>query len=453
MRRFALLFLVASILFRIAVAQDDESYTAQKATQSGAGSGEQRDADNVPLNMPEGTTRPQVVGTQQPRTETPMSSKIKDALRDMDVAADPTEKEHMREMIDAEQRIEALGRKLEQAARSDSKANDNLPPADAPAYPPKPSMPVRPQPAGSPSNDTADDMETPMSSKVKDALSKMGVASDPAVREQLQEMINAEQKIEALGQDKQEAAASDGKTNSKLPSTDIPANRPKPAEPVDSKPAASPNYDEPVYAEKDGYRDRWYYELTATVAINVFRSMLDQGVPPAPVVQTISTTAKGTPHRIPNEVVIVSETVADADNLQSQLLAQNVTLNRRETLENIGIVISVFVVPSGVPVPDIVELLRQQYPGAWIDENNIYRFLDGTRLYPKQKVQWPSQDAQRCARNLKIGLIDTAVDTTHPALADQQLVTKRFTVAGVDIRPEDHGTALAILLVGSPADP
>jgi hypothetical protein len=461
MRRFAFLFLVASILCRIAVAQDDgmadvkddKSYQAQKATQEGAGGGEQRHADEAPLNMPEGATRPQVVGTQESPTKTPVSLRIKDALSDMDVATNPTATEEMRKTIDAEQKIEALSQLLEQAAQSDSKSNKDLPPANTPVYPPKPSNPVRPKPAAPASYDAPDFPETPVSSKIKDALTTMDVAPDTAVREQVQEMSDAEQKIKALSQKSDQAARSDTRTNGKVPPANSPAYLPNPSTPVRPRPAESPNYETPNYVEKAGYRDRWYYKLTAAVAINVFRSMLDQGVPPAPVVQTISTTAKGAPHRIPNEVVIVSENVAEADNLQSQLLAQNVTLSRRETLENIGIVISVFVVPRDVPVPDIVDLLRKQYPGAWIDENNIYRFLDGTRLYPKQKVQWPSQDTQRCAQNLKIGLIDTAVDTSHPALLGQQLVTKRFAGAGVDVRPENHGTALAILLAGSPADP
>jgi minor extracellular protease Epr len=52
-----------------------------------------------------------------------------------------------------------------------------------------------------------------------------------------------------------------------------------------------------------------------------------------------------------------------------------------------------------------------------------------------------------CEDAISIGIIDTAINTTHPAFAHSQIITKDF--AGEDFdAPRAHGTAVAGLLVG-----
>jgi Subtilase family len=290
-------------------------------------------------------------------------------------------------------------------------------------------------------------------SQVQDALDTMGANPDPNVSKQLDAMRNAEQKLETLRKTDQDAKQSQAPNGASSTQANAPAYPPK-SVPTGTKNGTTPAGNQRVtYADKSGYKDRWYYELTSAVAIEVFRSMLDKGLPPAPEAKPISTRSKGPPQRIKDEVVVVSESVAAAEALEYQLGAHKLTLKRRETLANLGIVTSVYQVPAMASVPDIVSLLRKEYPGVWIDENNIYRFMDGTVFYPKQKIRWPTLEAGRCTDNMKIGLVDTGVDLTHPALVGQNIVVRPFARAGSEVTPEDHGTALAILLAGSPVYP
>ncbi len=67
-------------------------------------------------------------------------------------------------------------------------------------------------------------------------------------------------------------------------------------------------------------------------------------------------------------------------------------------------------------------------------------------------IRWP-RSAERCGSKARIGLIDTGIDVLHPALKGQRITTRSFLSAGIDKAPTDHGTAIASLLVGKPAQP
>lgn len=58
---------------------------------------------------------------------------------------------------------------------------------------------------------------------------------------------------------------------------------------------------------------------------------------------------------------------------------------------------------------------------------------------------------QWCEAPLTIGMIDTAIDTSHPAFAQQAIVQKSFLQADV-AQPTAHGTAVAGLLIGAHDD-
>jgi hypothetical protein len=72
----------------------------------------------------------------------------------------------------------------------------------------------------------------------------------------------------------------------------------------------------------------------------------------------------------------------------------------------------------------------------------------GDRCFARQVIRWHS-GVESCAKNLKIGIIDTQVDSQHPAFARANMQLGVFLPEGT--RPADawHGTGVLGLLAGS----
>jgi subtilisin family serine protease len=59
-------------------------------------------------------------------------------------------------------------------------------------------------------------------------------------------------------------------------------------------------------------------------------------------------------------------------------------------------------------------------------------------------------EPRRCRARARLGLLDTAVDGSHPLLARARLRVRGFVPPGAAPAPADHGTAVASILVGAP---
>ncbi|MBA6413717.1 S8 family serine peptidase [Parahaliea sp. F7430] len=69
-------------------------------------------------------------------------------------------------------------------------------------------------------------------------------------------------------------------------------------------------------------------------------------------------------------------------------------------------------------------------------------------VQPRNAVPFPADVDEL---SLRIGMIDSQVDTSHPALASSQISAESFVGIGEDL-PSFHGTAIASILVASGAD-
>ncbi len=98
-------------------------------------------------------------------------------------------------------------------------------------------------------------------------------------------------------------------------------------------------------------------------------------------------------------------------------------------------------------------------PGTVVDYNHVYGTDTGTgradvkaetcsadSIAPVPLLPPPAAAAPD-GETLRIGMIDSAVDTTHPALADARIAQDDFVGHELE-RPTAHGTAIASLLVG-----
>ena len=109
--------------------------------------------------------------------------------------------------------------------------------------------------------------------------------------------------------------------------------------------------------------------------------------------------------------------------------------------------------PLAALLRDPVQEVRALGRGVTADRNHYYRSDQaeaGRALL--RLAAWPASPA-RCAPSVAIGLIDTGVDTSHPALRGAPVQVVRLPDQGA-VRPADtaHGTALAALLIGRSPD-
>ncbi len=137
---------------------------------------------------------------------------------------------------------------------------------------------------------------------------------------------------------------------------------------------------------------------------------------------------------------------------------------------------TVLTLPPGMDPAQGMRLLQQQLPGEHFQNNNIYRLYQpamkpatkqdgeghaasiavlggkkcgGDRCYAQQAIQWNDRYSS-CARNVKIGVINTGFDLQHPAFKNQKITQRNFLPASKSPASIWHGTGVLALLAGRP---
>lgn len=134
-----------------------------------------------------------------------------------------------------------------------------------------------------------------------------------------------------------------------------------------------------------------------------------------------------------------------------------------------------FTVPSGLDAARGEALLSRELPGQRFELNRVYRLyrasareepvtLDkslpatapgnaptcaANRCFARQVIGWKDTLAP-CAKKLKIGVIDTDIDESHPAFEGRHIHRFDFAPDGRLPAPNWHGTAVLALLAGGP---
>jgi hypothetical protein len=153
---------------------------------------------------------------------------------------------------------------------------------------------------------------------------------------------------------------------------------------------------------------------------------------------------------IPDEVVVANlEDDARADIRQLGFVVLD-----EQQLASLGLTITRLRVPRQMTAPTARTLLASRYPDVLIDLNAIYRPQGQLVLpppdYPAKLIGW-GHAPDVCGQGLRIGLLDTAVDTESPGLRGAHIVQRSFLRAGAEIASTEHGTAIASILVGQQA--
>ncbi len=141
------------------------------------------------------------------------------------------------------------------------------------------------------------------------------------------------------------------------------------------------------------------------------------------------------------ELLLVSPSAA----LLAAAQAQGFSLLRDQTLDGLDELRSVVLqAPRGRSTAQALAALRLLDPALVVDFNHLYT-RSGDVDAAATSTPAASAPPTSAAKPLRVGLIDSGVDATHPALSDGAL--QRWGCDGA-VRPSAHGTAVASLLVG-----
>lgn len=179
--------------------------------------------------------------------------------------------------------------------------------------------------------------------------------------------------------------------------------------------------------------------------------LLGRALPPPPPTPAPIEAQKDSDDVEPGELVVVSANLGDAKVLAGQVGALGYSVKRRRILKGLGLVISVLRLPPGTLVAQALQNLRANVPKVWMDANHRYRLQgdDSAKAYGRELIHWGKPSAS-CGAGRRIGLVDTSVDLTQPALKGQAVTLHSVLPVGVPLASPDHGTAIAALLVGRP---
>lgn len=127
-----------------------------------------------------------------------------------------------------------------------------------------------------------------------------------------------------------------------------------------------------------------------------------------------------------------------------------ITIVERNDLPELGMTVVRFNVTAGLDSRAALEAALPELADR-LDRNHIYAPQTGA-----DPTDWelgnPSWQSL-CEAPVRVGMVDTAIDTTHPAFANANIVQQRFLempeAGGPLSEIRDHGTAVASLMVGN----
>jgi subtilisin family serine protease len=152
---------------------------------------------------------------------------------------------------------------------------------------------------------------------------------------------------------------------------------------------------------------------------------------------------------IRNEILGLSPSEAALDSARSQ----GFIVDREKIIGPMNIRLVVFRAPQGMSTKRALRTLRETDPGGSYDYNHIYSGGGLTSRSDGAAGDTPARNAAPAVpapstpvrSRMRIGLLDTGIDVTHPVFRDSAVHTWGCDNHAV---PAPHGTAVASLLIG-----
>jgi len=145
------------------------------------------------------------------------------------------------------------------------------------------------------------------------------------------------------------------------------------------------------------------------------------------------------------------------DSAVDRLTAAGYVILEQAPLASSGQIIHRLRVPERLTLAEARAQILSAAPQAEIDFNHYYRpdMSDdcvARRCLARNLIGWsPPRQEDACSRGIRIGMIDTAINEDHAALAGSRIEVKRFVAERLPPSGMQHGTAIAALLVGNPS--
>ncbi len=150
----------------------------------------------------------------------------------------------------------------------------------------------------------------------------------------------------------------------------------------------------------------------------------------------------------PCELLVVSDTMDEAQAAREDLSALSIDIRRRYALSELGIVLSVFCTPGPGETEQTLAGVVEQFPSLNIALNHRYVPAAEPEYYTAA-IGW-RDELHTCGAGRRIGLVDTGIDTGHHAFADARLKARSLLSPGEREANREHGTATASVLTGTP---
>ncbi|MFN4099031.1 MAG: S8 family serine peptidase [Pararhodobacter sp.] len=146
---------------------------------------------------------------------------------------------------------------------------------------------------------------------------------------------------------------------------------------------------------------------------------------------------------------IVIGPAGEADMVQRLIAEAGGTVTRSRSLNALGEVTTIATFPGEAARSRAQEAIGGGAPRSVLASNQLYFFAQAAnpRIYAPVLIGDGGPGRCRVASPVAIGMIDGPVNTGHPALRGVD-VTHESLVAGSAVPRPDHGTAVAVLLVG-----
>ncbi|MGH6933204.1 MAG: S8 family serine peptidase [Dongiaceae bacterium] len=150
---------------------------------------------------------------------------------------------------------------------------------------------------------------------------------------------------------------------------------------------------------------------------------------------------------IPDEVIVANPGAGFVEIVRNL----GFTVLDQRPLEALGLTLTRLRVPRSMTALGARTLLAERFPDLVTDLNELYRPQAQLTLpapnYAHELIGWGAVSAG-CGRGIGLGMLDTAVDESLPALDGARIVQRTFLPAGAAAVGRDHGTAIAAVLVG-----
>ncbi len=135
------------------------------------------------------------------------------------------------------------------------------------------------------------------------------------------------------------------------------------------------------------------------------------------------------------------------------LAGQGFTVRERFALATLGDIVRLGI-PGGTTPDAARQSVLAAAPAAIVDLNAIYipgaEACEGLACGQLRLVGWPVVEAGgRCGEGIVLGIVDTGINPSHPALAEADVTLLPVLGAAPRVSRESHGTAVAAVLVGA----